>query len=294
MALVSMTGYGCGEASAGGIKLDVELSSVNRKQFDVRVSLPRALASLESRIREVVHNSISRGHVTGIVRIGLSSSTRAKGVAVDTALAAAYIRDLRRAACELGLQDDLTARSLTYLQDVIQHEDVLEDTAKIWRLARKALKSALEQLTEMRRTEGAVLEKDMRQRLGALGNRAARIRKLAPNVTAKYRTALRRRLKSAEIDLKDFDERVLKELAIFADRSDISEELVRLESHFEHAAKLMSSGKPSGRGLDFLCQEMFREINTIGSKASDKSISRHVIEFKTELESLREQVQNVE
>ena len=294
MALISMTGYGAGEASAGGIKVEAELSSVNRKQFDVRMSLPRALVSLESRMREVVHGAVARGHVTGVVRIRLSSSTRAKGVAVDSTLAAAYIRDLRKAACELGLKDDLTARSLTYLQDVIQHEDVLEDTERIWRLTRKALKAALEHLAEMRKTEGSALGKDLKRRLKALRNRVATVKKLAPGVAERYRASLRRRLKAADVDLAGMDERLLKELALFADRSDISEEIVRLESHFAHAAKLMRSAKPAGRGLDFLCQEMFREINTIGSKASDKAISRHVIEFKTELESMREQVQNVE
>ena len=213
---------------------------------------------------------------------------------MDTTLAGAYIRDLRRAACELGLRDDLTARSLTYLQDVIQHEDVLEDTERIWRLTKKALKCALEHLIGMRRTEGAALEKDIRRRLKMLHGRVGKVKRLAPGVVTRYRASLHRRLKSADVDLAGLDERLLKELALFADRSDISEEIVRLESHFAHARKLMDSGKPSGRGLDFLCQEMFREINTIGSKASDKSISRHVIEFKTDLESMREQVQNVE
>ena len=296
MALKSMTGFGRGEAAAGGVKIEVELSSVNRKQFDLRTSLPRALVALESRVHSLIHEAVARGSVTVSVKTGTRADGGAAGrLQVDVAAAEASLKELRKAGKTLGLQDDLTLRNLLDLPGMVSLEaGASENTALVRPLLEKALKSALGELVAMRVEEGRALEADIVKRFVKLRRPMEQIRKQAPKVMDRYARALRQRLKISGLDFSLDDPQLLRELALFADRSDISEELVRLESHFAQASKLMSSRGPAGRALDFLCQEMFREINTIGSKANDAAISRHVIRFKSELESTREQVQNVE
>ena len=294
MSIVSMTGFGRGQASAGGAKVEAELSSVNRRQFDVRVGLPKALAVHEPRVGALIHAAIERGAVTGSVRIAVSGALRRRGAVIDADTASAYVEALRRTARHLGLKDYLTAQSLTQFPEVMHYEDAVEGSDLIWKLVEKAVNAALGRLMEMRRTEGRALERDLSARLANLEQILARIKKQAPSVTARYTRNLRKRLEEADVQVAANDPQLLKELTVFADRSAISEEIVRLESHFKQAGKLMKSPKPAGRSLDFLCQEMFREINTIGSKANDALISRLVVQFKTELECVREQVQNVE
>ena len=294
MALVSMTGYGRGEATMTGIQVEVELSSVNRKQFDMRVSIPRSLVVLESRVREQVRKRVARGFVSGSVKVGFCGEARRGAVRVNTDLAQAYLAALRRTGKQLGLEDDITLRTLAQFPEVVHHRDVSDDSEKAWRVLSRALSAALEQLVSMRAAEGSALEKDLKLRLERLTRRLARIRKLAPGTAHRYRRQLHRRLADVGVPLDLDDTRVLREIALYVDRSDVSEEITRLDSHFTQAAKLITSKKPVGRALDFMCQEMFREINTIGSKANDSSVSRHVIAFKTELETVREQVQNVQ
>jgi uncharacterized protein (TIGR00255 family) len=294
MTLKSMTGYGRGEAAAGGIKVGVELSSVNRKQFDVRINLPRQLIALEARVAELVHRTILRGSVTGTVNIDVSSKARLESASVDMDVAKGYVKAIRKAAAELGLEDDLGARSLLSLPEVVKFESLPADPAKIWSLLEKALGKAIGQLAAMRKTEGKALEKDITGRMKKLKALMEEIKKLAPDVPVKYRELLLQRLENAGIGIKTDDPALNRELALFADRSDVSEEITRLESHFKQAATIIASNEAAGRTLDFLCQEMFREINTIGSKANDGGITKYVVSFKTELECVREQVQNVE
>ncbi len=292
--LRSMTGYGRGEAAAGGIRVEAELSSVNRKQLDVRLNLPRSLASLESRVVEMIQASVSRGQVGGGAVVHVSSRALRKGARVDRALAAAYVRELREAAASLKLRDDLSASVLLSLPDVVRHLDVEQDAEDIWPVIRRAFAAALKGLVAMREREGAELGRDLERRLKRLEQELAPVRKEAPAVAAKYRAALMGRLERAGIPVDRNDPSLIKDLAVFAERSDISEEITRLESHLKQARNLMKGKEPAGRALDFLAQEMFREINTIGSKANDVVITRQVIRFKTELERFREQVQNIE
>jgi uncharacterized protein (TIGR00255 family) len=294
MALVSMTGFGRGAASANGMKVEVELSSVNRRQFDVRISLPRGLFALEPQVNTLIHAAIARGAVTGTVKVTAAGETKRRGIAVDSDAAAAYLLALRRTARKLGLKDDFTAASLLAMPEVMQYQDVTENSAQVWRVLEKALKSAVKRLTVMRRREGATLDRDVARRIERLKTVLSEVKGLAPAAMQRYAEALTARLAKAGIGLDMNDPHLLKEIALFADRSDISEEVVRLESHLRQAAQLLASAEPVGRTLDFLCQEMFREINTIGSKANDAAIARCVVGFKTELECIREQVQNVE
>jgi uncharacterized protein (TIGR00255 family) len=293
MALISMTGFGRGEASARGVKVEVELSSVNRKQFEVRLSMPRQVQALESRVNSIIHERVARGAVTGTVKISAGASAGG-GVRVDVAAAESSLKALRAAGRALGLSDDLTLRTLVALPGVVQYHDVSEETERVWSLLERALARATDGLVAMRRTEGQTLEADIRKRFASLGRQLGVIRKLAPAAQKKYGKALHARLCAASIPLSANDPNLLREIAIWADRSDISEEIVRLDSHLKHVAGMLHEDKPVGRTLDFLCQEMFREINTIGSKANEAAISRQVVHFKTELESIREQVQNVQ
>lgn len=294
MSLSSMTGYGRGEAMSGGIKVEVELASVNRKQFDVKISLPRTLSALEPRVYEIIHEAISRGAITGAVRIVASSEGRERRVSVDADLAAAYVRRLRRVGKNLKLRDDLGVRALLHLPEVVRYEGEIEESGKVWPLLKKALNEAITRLVETRRAEGVALSRDIRRLFGRLKGILNRIRKLAPEVPNEYREKLQGRLIKLGVGNEADDRQLLREVALFAERSDVTEEIVRLDSHFDQALGLLDSREPAGRALDFICQEMFREINTIGSKANNGEISRHVICFKSDLEKMREQVQNVE
>ncbi len=294
MAVLSMTGYGRGEASAKGIMVEVELSSVNRKQFDLRLNLPRSLVALDSQVSKIVRAKISRGSINGRVGISVTGKARSGGIKVDMEMAGAYVKTLRDAGEKLGLRDDLSIGSLMRLPDIVGFEDVSRDSQKVWPVLKKVVQEALKNLVEMRAVEGDSLEKDITKRFAKLENRVALIAKIAPTVPKRHRKALLERIEKMNLSVNVSEEQLAKEVAIFADRCDVSEELTRLASHFGQVKKLIQSKEPSGRAFDFLCQEFLREINTIGSKANDARLSKHVIAFKTELECIREQVQNVE
>jgi uncharacterized protein (TIGR00255 family) len=295
MSLTSMTGRGTGSAASDLARIDVELSSVNRKQLDVAVGLPRVLAAYESRVQATLQKSIARGRVGGDIRVAWAPRAQAAAVRIDDALAKAHVEALRAAARTLGLPDDLKASALLALPDVVAFERDPADAEALWPLAERALEEAAADLLAMRRREGAALARDLRARLDALGALAKEIAALAPTVAVAYRENLLRRIGELlpGTALAE-DERVLKEVVLFADRADVSEELVRLESHLGQALDLVGQGGVVGRALDFLVQEMGREINTVGAKANHGEITRRVVAFKAELERVREQVQNVE
>jgi uncharacterized protein (TIGR00255 family) len=289
-----MTGYGRGQAAGRGIRVEVELNAVNRKQLEVRVNLPRTLMAVESRVVEQVQKCLSRGQVSGGVSVSVSAGLRKRSLCVDGDLAAAYVDELRKMAKTLGLPDDLKAGVLLNFPEVVSYRGADQDVDYVWPVLKKALTQALAQLMAMRAREGVALADDLRKRLGKLNDLLEQIRKEAPGVTKRYRLALDKRLREAGVNVPTNDPQLMKELALFADRSDITEEITRLESHLKQGVTMMTSVEPVGRTLDFLAQEMFREINTIGSKANEVRITRIVIRFKTELERVREQVQNVE
>ncbi len=289
-----MTGYGRGSAAAGGVKVDVELSSVNRKQMDIAISLPRSLNVLQPRIEEEISRALSRGRVTGEVLVRLSSQARQRSVCVDQELARTYVHEIKAAAKRLGLKDDLDASLLISLPDVVRYEQPDDAAERVWKLLSRALKQALGGLLKMRLKEGVALQRDIGKRFDHMIQRLDRVRREAPGVTTRYRDKLLARLQAAGFTMESADERLLRELALFADRSDITEEITRLDSHIQQARGLVQSKDPVGRSLDFLAQEMFREVNTMGSKANDGAILKEVVALKAELERIREQVQNIE
>ncbi len=293
--MISMTGYGRGQAAKEGLGFVVELSSVNRKQLEIGVLLPRELEAMENKVREVVQGKVARGRVTARVTLELDAGQAASRAGVNQALAKAYADELRGLAKELSISTGLTLDTLVRLPGVIEKEDRSTDADAAWPTVKKAVVAALKEFVSMRKSEGENMAKDLSARIKAINKAVARITKRAPKVSEHYRTQLNKRLAEANLELKaEDDDRLLREVALFADRSDISEELTRLKSHFDQFDGFVKSAKPVGRTLDFLAQEMNREINTIGSKANDSDISKEVVFVKAELEKFREQVQNVE
>ena len=290
-----MTGYGRGDSSTKGVQLAVEISSVNRRQVEVAVSLPNELDSLEADLRKIVLASVARGRVSGRVTLQRPSGKANRSILINEAQAEAYKKALAKLADGMGLRNDLSLETILRLPGVMEAgEDEVDPVAMLPTLKR-ALGQALGQLQDMRSKEGANLERDLAKRLASLRRITKRVAKRAPRVVEHHRTRLLERLAKADIDVADADdERFLREVVYFTDRSDISEELTRLESHFDQVDGCLISNEPVGRKLDFLAQEMFREVNTIGSKANDSEISQEVVTLKTELEKIREQVQNVE
>lgn len=293
MAVRSMTGFGEGAASAGGISITVELSSVNRKQVDVNISLPRNLTMLDALVQGLVRKEFSRGRVSGVVRVD-DLGSGSGSVKVNDALAAEYAEKLRAVAKELKVEDNLSIEALLRMPGVVELEQGTTSSDKVSPLLEKALDQALKNLSKMRATEGRALEQDIRERFALLEGMMKSIKALSSTVVKTYREKLFLRLEGAGLSDLAADERIVKEIALFADRCDVSEELTRLKSHLSQGRKLLRSAEPVGRILDFLCQELFREINTIGSKANEVEITRLVVAFKTELERIREQVQNIE
>lgn len=289
----SMTGFGRGEAQAGDLAYRVELSSVNRKQADIVVGLPRELAPLEPKIRERVAAAVSRGRVN--VNINVTAAEGAHGaVQVDEALAKQYLAALKSIHAKLHLDGPEETFDPMRAPGVVTLGEALPEPAEAWGPVAEALECALDDLVAMRAAEGSHLRDDMLAKLGRLQEQVDAIETLAPSVTERYRENLHKRLASGGLELDLDDERVQREIGLFAERCDISEEITRLESHFLQCAKYIEADDAVGRSLDFLAQEMNRELNTIGSKANDAAIAQHVVEAKTELEKIREQVQNVE
>jgi uncharacterized protein (TIGR00255 family) len=291
----SMTGYGRGECSQDGLKITVELSSVNRKQTEISVNLPREMEMIEAQIRDLINRHVARGRLTVRVSVHAGASKSAARMHLNVPLAKAYARELNRLAKQLNLPGPVTLDQLARAPGVLQTDAELAVEEDFWPAVEQALKKALLQMVRMREREGAHLGQDLAKRMALMRKAAAEVEKQAPTVAKRYCQQLIERIKSAglEAPLAE-DERLLKEVVYFADRSDISEELTRLQSHFQQFEDCQKSKEPVGRMLDFLAQEMNREINTIGSKANDSLISREVVTLKAELEKFREQAQNVE
>ena len=289
-----MTGRGAAAAAGRLARVEVELSSVNRKQLDVDVGLPRFLAAYESRVLETVQGRLSRGRITGEIRVTWAEAAQAAGAKVDLGLARAAVGALRAAAKKLDLPDDLKASALLALPGLVAFEHGERDLEALWPTVRQALEAALAKLQAMRKKEGAALGRDLRMRLGILRKLAREIAARAPGVAETYRANLLKRI-AAALPGSDLaaDDRLLKEVALFADKADVTEELVRLDSHFRQAEDALKAGGVVGRALDFLVQEMGREINTMGSKANNSEIQILVVKMKDELEKIKEQVLNI-
>jgi uncharacterized protein (TIGR00255 family) len=294
-AMKSMTGYGRGECARDGFKITVELSAVNRRQSEISVNLPRELDMLESPVRDTINAQIARGRVTVKISIHAAQGKLSARMHLNVPLANAYANELGKLAKKLKLSNGVTLDQIVRAPGVFQTDEELVEAETVWPVLEKALKQALAALVKMREREGAHLATDLTKRIGIMHRAVDKIQKQAPLTAENYRRQLLERIKNAGLEnIAPDDERLLKEVVLFADRSDISEELARLQSHFQQFEDFHNAREPVGRTLDFLAQEMNREINTIGSKANDALIAREVVILKAELEKFREQAQNVE
>jgi uncharacterized protein (TIGR00255 family) len=288
----SMTGYGRGQVVAESTKVVVEIQSVNKRQTEISISLPSAFASLENDLRAKVDRSLHRGRIT--VTILATGPTAHVQPLVDQDLANLYLVRFRQLQKELALPGEITIETILRSPGVISSsEQGLLDQSRPTAV-NTALDLALQQLLEMRAKEGSNLHKELTRRIRFVRQAIAKIRRLQPRVTKRYRELLFERVKKIGVEISLDDDRLTKEVAFFAERSDFSEELSRLESHLDQFIETTNKQQAIGRTLEFIGQEIGRELNTLGAKANDAEISRIVVHCKAELEKIREQVQNVE
>ncbi len=289
----SMTGYG--EASRGTPfgKIRVQIRSLNHRFLDLVLRLPPGFMALEPRFREVIKGCIRRGRVDLYLKIERNEGASPLRARVDWGLARSYLEGMRELKERFDLKGEVDLPLLLSFREVLSPEEEELGEEELWREILPVLEEALRRLDESRRREGEALREDFLERLKAIGGHLQRIEERAPLVVEEYR----RRLSSKAKELLDgeLDEgRLAQEVALFASRADITEEVVRIRSHLEQFRERLGEGGPVGKALDFLIQEMVREANTIASKSSDLPITRHVLAIKEEVEKLREQVQNIE
>ena len=289
----SMTGFGRGEAEGQGKKFTVEVKSVNHRFCEVMLRMPRGMISLEEKARRYIQARLARGRVDGFISVE-DCAEKTPTVKVDKVLAASYYKAMEELLGNLGISSEIKPEHLFTLPNVFSLEEPADDIDAYWPVLEQALSGAVDGLLNMRSTEGMRLQEDLLSRLGQIRVILKGIESRAPEVVEEYRLRLNQRLQEWLNDSTLDVNRLMAEVAIFAERSNITEEVVRLYSHIDQTAETLNMGEPVGRKLDFLLQEMNREINTIASKASDLIIARAAVDIKSELEKIREQVQNLE
>jgi len=292
-----MTGYGRGEAMMNGLRLTAEVRSVNHRFCEISVRLPRALSNFEAEARKLVTERLSRGKISVAVTWGGEGEHPAEPTAtlrLDSKAADRYLELLRELKTKYGLTGEVDLKSFAALPNIFIWEDPASDPEHYGSLLREVVVKATEDILRMKELEGETLRGDLETRVESIRKRVARIRERAPDRVRDVRARLRERVNVLLEDGEIPEERVAQEIAILSDRLDCTEECVRLEAHCGHFLKLLEDESTPGRKLNFLLQEMNREINTIGSKSSDVPIVEQVVEVKEELERIREQVQNIE
>ena len=293
--MLSMTGFGRGsvEVAEAGVRIQVEIHSVNRKTLDIQISAPREWSGHEAIFSEWISGAFQRGRVNVQIKVELAKDST-DSLAMNTEAMTLTLNDLKAFAQAQGFDFTPDSSFILDLARSVKDRSSLPSWKELKESLQEAFNAALADISAMRLQEGAALAEDLRERIAELESFRIQIEKNASGSTQRYRNALLERLKQLELELDVSDERVLKEVAIYADRSDISEETTRLSSHFEQFLGFLSADEATGRKMDFLCQEIHREFNTTGSKSNDIEITRLVIEGKNALERIREQVQNIE
>lgn len=289
----SMTGYGRGEYIDGNRRAVVEINSVNHRYFDANIRMPRLILFFEEDVRKYLKKYIARGKMD----IYISYYSEAKediSISINKTLCREYVDVLRNLKNEFNLIDDISTTSIAKLPDIISIEKKADDTEQIWYIIKEALKQAVNTFTSMRETEGMLLKTDLVEKGDNLFQMLKQVEQRTPEVAKQYKQKIESRITEALENVDVDSNRILTEVAIFAERSSIDEEITRLYSHIQQLQEILHDGGVVGRKLDFLIQEMNREVNTIGSKANDKIITQYVIELKSEIEKIREQVQNIE
>lgn len=298
--LKSMTGFGRGEYEDNGFSITVEMKTVNHRYNEVSIRLPRFLNPLEDKIRKTILKTVNRGRIDVYINADYTSSENCT-LKVDKKLAAAYHQALQEIGASIGVNDIgiNTAAEVMYLarcQDVINVKEGFFDVESVWPKVEAAVSMAVDNLVKMRTVEGGNIYGDFIYRADLIAEKLALIEQRSPQVVAEYQAKLTERLNGllAEHNITVEPERILQEVAVFADRASITEEIVRLKSHIKQFKQIIASDQPVGRKLDFLIQEFNREANTIASKANDYTLAQIVVEIKAEIEKIREQIQNIE
>ncbi|NMB30528.1 MAG: YicC family protein [Clostridiales bacterium] len=289
----SMTGYGRYQEVIDGRDILVEIRSVNHRFYEFSARVPRAYGYLEGKLKSMLGGEITRGKVEVNVSIFNADGKEAL-IEANRSIAEGYVNALRNVNKELGLEDDIALSHIMRLQDVFIIQNVVDDEEEIWDCVRVVAENSLQKFLSMREIEGESLKEDILSRIDTVSGIVAAINERTPDLCKEYKEKLYSKitelLQTTNID----EQRVLTEVAIFAEKTAIDEEIVRLESHVKQFITILESGGAVGRKLDFLVQELNREINTIGSKAHDIDITRMVVEIKSEIEKIREQIQNIE
>ena len=298
--LKSMTGFGRGQYEDENFSVTVEMKTVNHRYNEVAIRLPRFLNPLEDKIRKTILKTVNRGRIDVFINADYTSSENCT-LKVDKNLAAAYHKALQEVGAAIGLEElnINSAQEVMYLsrcQDVINVKEGFFDVEAVWPKVEQAVKEALDNLVTMRETEGGNIYGDFVYRADLIAEKLTKIEERSPMVVEEYQAKLTDRLNNllADHNITVEPERLLQEVAIFADRASITEEIVRLKSHIKQFKNIINSDQPVGRKLDFLIQEFNREANTIASKANDYTLAQIVVEIKAEIEKIREQIQNIE
>lgn len=289
----SMTGYGRGQKTVDGMNVTVEIKSVNHRYFEFAARTPRQYMFLEEKLKSFFQKGISRGKVECFVTIELLDAADFT-VSVNDAVAKAYIDAFNNLKETYSLPDDVSVISLARFSDVLTVEKSEEDHDKIWNAVLPAAQEALDSLVGMRLVEGEKLKDDVVSRIDIITENVKYIEKRSPETVKEYTAKLLARMKEVLDEVNVEEQRILTEAAIYADKIAVAEETVRLMSHMSQLKTLFESEEPVGRKMDFIVQEMNREANTIGSKAQDVDIARKVVDIKSEIEKIREQIQNIE
>ena len=289
----SMTGFGRYTEVVDGRYIIVEIKSVNHRYFEFSSRVSRGYGFLDEKLKSYLQTKIARGKVDVYVSVETLDDGEVQ-VLINHDLADAYVKALKELAARYDIQDDISVSTLSRYSDVFSVHKAPEDEEKVWNAVKVVLDQAYASFMTMRETEGKKLEEDILSRAKSILTIVEKIEERSPQTLKEYRERLLARLQEMLGDVKIDEQRVLTEAAIFADKIAIAEETVRLRSHFDQMKAMVSSGEAVGRKLDFLVQEMNREANTIGSKATDSQIAHMVVDIKAEIEKIREQIQNIE
>lgn len=291
--LRSMTGYGRGQAVTDKWDISVEIKSVNHRYFEWSAKLPKAFLFLEDKLKAKIQESVSRGKVEAYVSI-YSVGEREINVEVNNSVASGYVKALRDAAPSLGLEDNIALTDLLRFSDIFTLKRMEVDEEEVWEAVSNVADMAIASFVSMKEKEGEKLKEDVLTRRECIADMLKKVEERAPMLKNEYYERLYTKIKEL-LDDKNIDEsRLVTEAGVFADKVAVDEETVRLNSHLNQLCDLLNTVEPVGRKLDFLVQEMNREVNTIGSKCQDVTIARIVVDMKSEIEKIREQIQNIE
>ena len=289
----SMTGYGRCQQIIDGRDILVEIKSVNHRFFEFSARVPRVYGYLESQLKGYLQGKISRGKVeVGVTIVTLEGIDA--NVEVNHSLVKSYVDALRKVGYEFALRDDLSISSISRFSYIFTVRKNVEDEQVIWNSVRTVLDGALNNFLHMREVEGERMKQDILSKLETIGEKVSFVEQRSPQTVEEYRNRLYTKMQEVLQDTKVDEQRILTEAAIYSEKIAVDEETVRLRSHIKQFESILQSDEPVGRKLDFLVQELNREANTIGSKAQDLEIARVVVDIKSEIEKIREQIQNIE